>query len=59
MNDTNRTPCLKNTRRNVTDDILNWIADDSNEAKMVLWVYVWLGRDGKEYSVDYDCTNDA
>ena len=43
MNETNRTPCLKNTRRNVTDDILNWISDDSNKAKKVLWVYGLAG----------------
>jgi hypothetical protein len=43
MNETNRTPCLKNTRRNVIDDVLKWIADDSNEAKKVLWVYGLAG----------------
>ena len=43
MNETNRTPCLKNTRRNVTDDILNWISDDSNKAKKVLWVHGLAG----------------
>ena len=35
----NRTPCLENTRRNVINDIMEWIADDSNEVKKVLWVY--------------------
>ena len=43
MNETNRTPCLKNTRRNVIDDVLKWVADDSNEAKKVLWVYGLAG----------------
>jgi hypothetical protein len=43
MDETNRTPCLKNTRRNVIDDILKWIADDSSKAKRVLWVYGLAG----------------
>jgi hypothetical protein len=46
MNETNQTPCLKNTRRNITDDILNWMSDVSNEAKKVLWVSS-LARTGK------------
>lgn len=43
MNETNRTPCLKNTRRNVIDDILNWISGDSSKKKQVLWVYGLAG----------------
>ena len=43
MDETNRTPCLKNTRRNVIDDVLNRIADDSNKAKKVLWIYGLAG----------------
>ena len=38
-----RTPCLANTRRNVINDIMDWVADDSNEAKKVLWVYGLAG----------------
>ena len=37
------TPCLENTRRNVIDNVMAWIADDSNEAKKVLWVYGFAG----------------
>ena len=43
MNDTNRTPCLKNTRRNVIGDVLKWVADDSNNAKKVLWIHGLIG----------------
>ena len=43
MDQYNRTPCLKNTRRNVIKDIMEWIADDSNEAKKVLWVHGMAG----------------
>ena len=43
MDETNRTPCLKNTRRNVIDDVFKWIADDSDKAKKVLWVYGLAG----------------
>ena len=39
MDEYNRTPCLKNTRRNIINDIMTWIANDSNEGKTVLWVY--------------------
>ena len=41
MDETNRTPCLKNTRRNVINDVMEWIADD--KAKKVLWVYGLAG----------------
>ena len=43
MDEYNRTPCLKNTRRNVINDVMEWIADDSNEAKQVMWVYGLAG----------------
>ena len=43
MDEYNRTPCLENTRRNVINDIMEWIADDSNEAKQVLWVHGLAG----------------
>ena len=43
MDEYNRTPCLKDTRRNVIKDIMEWIADDSNEEKKVLWVYGLAG----------------
>ena len=43
MDECNRTPCLRNTRRNVINDFMKWIADDSNEAKKVLWVYGLAG----------------
>jgi hypothetical protein len=43
MDEYNRTPCLKNTRRNVINDIMEWIADDSNDAKKVLWVHGLAG----------------
>ena len=39
MDEYNRTSCLENTRRNVIDGVMEWIADDSNKAKKVLWVY--------------------
>ena len=38
MDEYNRTVCLDNTRRNVINDVMEWIADDSNDAKKVLWV---------------------
>ena len=41
--DSNRAYCLENTRRNIINDIMEWIADDSNEAKKVLWVYGLAG----------------
>ena len=43
MDETNRTPCFGNTRRDVIEDIFKWIADDSNEAKKVFWVYGLAG----------------
>jgi hypothetical protein len=43
MDEYNRTPCLQNTRRNIINDIMEWIADGSNEAKKVLWVYGLAG----------------
>jgi hypothetical protein len=43
MDEYNRTPCLKKTMRNVISDIMEWISDDSNEAKKVLWVYGLAG----------------
>jgi hypothetical protein len=43
MDESNRTPCLENTRRNIINDVMEWIADDSNEAKKVLWVYGLAG----------------
>ena len=39
MDEYNRTPCLENTRRNVLNDLMDWIADDSSEGKPVLWLY--------------------
>ena len=43
MDEYNRTFCLENTRRNVINDVMEWIADDSREAKKVLWVYGLAG----------------
>ncbi|KAF8712129.1 hypothetical protein AX14_013128 [Amanita brunnescens Koide BX004] len=43
MDEYNRTPCLKNMRRNVINDIMAWIADNSNEGKKVMWVYGLAG----------------
>ena len=43
MDEYNRTPCLENTRRNVINDVMQWIADDSKEAKKVLWVHGLAG----------------
>ena len=41
MDETNRTPCFKNTRRNVINDVMEWIEDD--KAKKVLWIYGLAG----------------
>ena len=41
--DSKRTCCLENTRRNVISDIMKWIADDSIEAKKVLWIHGLAG----------------
>jgi hypothetical protein len=35
--------CVVNTRRNTINDIMAWTADDSTEAKKVLWVYGLAG----------------
>jgi hypothetical protein len=43
MDEYNRTLCLENTRRNVINDIMEWIADDSNDSRKVLWVYGLAG----------------
>ena len=43
MDEYNRTTCLKSTRRNVIKDIMEWIADDSNKGKRVLWVFGLAG----------------
>jgi hypothetical protein len=43
MDEYNRTPCLENTRRNVINDIMEWIANDSNDSRKVLWVYGLAG----------------
>ena len=43
MDEYNRTSCLENTRRNVIDGVMEWVADDSNKAKKVLWVYGLAG----------------
>ena len=43
MDEYNRTPCLKNTRLNVISDVMEWIADDSDDAKKVLWVHGLAG----------------
>jgi hypothetical protein len=43
MDEYNRTPCLKNTRCNVINDVMEWVADGSNEGKKVLWVYGMAG----------------
>ena len=43
MDECNPIHCLENTRRNVIKDIMEWIVDDSNDAKNVLWVYGLAG----------------
>ena len=43
MDGYNRTPCLENTRRDEIGNIFEWIADNSEEAKKVLWVYGLAG----------------
>ena len=43
MDEYHRTPCLENTRRNVINDIMAWITDDSTEAKKIYG----LARTGK------------
>ena len=43
MEEYKRTTCLPNTRLNVKKDIMEWIADGSDDAKKVLWVYGLAG----------------
>jgi hypothetical protein len=43
MHEYNRTTCLQNTRLNVIKDVMEWIADDSDDLKKVLWVYGLAG----------------
>ena len=43
MDEYNRTACLKNTRRDVINNVLEWSADTSNKAKNVLWLYGLAG----------------
>ena len=43
MDEYSRTACLKNTRRNVINDVMEWIADGSNKGKNVLWIYGLAG----------------
>jgi hypothetical protein len=35
--------CVGNTRRNIINDIMAWTADDSTDAKKVLWIYGLAG----------------
>jgi hypothetical protein len=46
MDKFNHTTCLENTRLNIIEDVMEWIADDSEDRKQVLWVYS-LARTGK------------
>ena len=43
MDEYNRTTCLQNTRLNVIKDVMDWIADDSDDLKKVLWIYGLAG----------------
>jgi hypothetical protein len=43
MDEYNRTTCLPNTRLNVMKDVMEWITDDSDVQKKVLWVYGLAG----------------
>jgi ATP-dependent phosphoenolpyruvate carboxykinase len=43
MDEYNRTTCLQNTRLNVIKDVMEWIADDSDDGKKILWVYGLAG----------------
>jgi WD40 repeat protein len=43
MDEYNRTICLENTRRDVINDIMEWIADDSTDSRKVLWVHGLAG----------------
>ena len=43
MDGSKLTPCLENTRRDIINDVMQWIADDPNETKKVLWVHGLAG----------------
>ena len=43
MDRCNRKLCLENTRQNVINDIMEWVADSSSEPKKVLWVHGLAG----------------
>ena len=43
MDEYNRPTCLQNTRLNVIKDIMEWIADGSDNEKKILWVYGLAG----------------
>src|SRR5258705_13037385 len=43
LDEYNRTVCLENTKLNVIKDVMEWIADDSDDNKGVLWVYGLAG----------------
>ena len=43
MDEYNRTTCLPNTRLDVIREVTQWIADDSDDQKKVLWVYGLAG----------------
>ena len=43
MDRCNRKLCLENTRQMIINDIMEWIADDSSEAKKVLWIHGLAG----------------
>ena len=38
MDEFNRTPCSQNTRRNVMTGGMDWIGEDSDEAKKIWWI---------------------
>ena len=43
MAEYNRTTCLQNTRLNVIKYVMEWIADESDDGKKVLWIYGLAG----------------
>jgi hypothetical protein len=43
MDEYNRTTCLPNTRLDVIKGVMEWIANDSDDRKKVLWVYGMAG----------------
>src|SRR5882724_11893451 len=43
MDEYQRTTCLENTRLDVIKDVMEWIADNSDDRKTVLWVYGLAG----------------